>query len=66
VLLSRFASKNNNRIFLWVKDYNKTENTIDVSDKDNAVVFYTWKVKELYACAIASYSVNGTSTHYSQ
>jgi DNA-binding beta-propeller fold protein YncE len=57
------VSKTIIKIFpLGYKDYNKAENAIDVSDKDNAIVFNTWKVKGLYMPdAIASYSVNGTN-----
>lgn len=57
------VSKKITNIFpLGYKDYNKPENAIDVSDKDNAVVFTTWKVKGLYMPdAIASYTVNGTN-----
>lgn len=57
------ASKTISKIFpLGYKDYNKAENAIDVSDKDDAVVFNTWKVKGLFMPdAIASYVVNGTN-----
>ncbi|PWV49594.1 choice-of-anchor I family protein [Chitinophaga sp. S165] len=33
---------------LGFKDYNKTENGIDVSDKDDAVTFAKWPVKGIY------------------
>tara|TARA_R110000868_G_scaffold3123_1_gene20757 strand:- start:1045 stop:2565 length:1521 start_codon:yes stop_codon:yes gene_type:complete len=57
------TSKTITKIFpLGYKDYNKAENALDVSDKDNAVAFNTWKVKGLYMPdAIASYLVNGTN-----
>jgi DNA-binding beta-propeller fold protein YncE len=57
------VSKTITKIFpLGYKDYNKSENAIDVSDKDNSIIFNNWKVKGLYMPdAIASYSVNGTN-----
>lgn len=56
------TSKTITSIFpLGYKDFNTTENGIDVSDKDAAVAFGPWKVKGLFMPdAIASYTVSGT------
>ncbi|WP_433810494.1 choice-of-anchor I family protein [Flavobacterium johnsoniae] len=44
---------------LGLKDYNTTENAIDVSDSDNKIAFNPWKVKGLYMPdAISHFSVN--------
>ena len=57
------VSKTISKIFpLGYKDFSKSENAIDVSDKDGAVAFASWKVKGLYMPdAIASYTVNGVN-----
>lgn len=56
------ASKTITSVFgLGFKDFNTTENGIDVSDKDLVVAFAPWKLKGLFMPdAIASYTVNGT------
>lgn len=56
------SSKTITSIFgLGYKDFNTTENGIDVSDKDEAVAFVPWKLKGMFMPdAIASYVVNGT------
>jgi uncharacterized lipoprotein NlpE involved in copper resistance len=46
---------------LGFKDFNTAENAIDVSDKDDKIVFNPWKVKGMFMPdAISHFSVNNT------
>ena len=53
-------SKKITQIFpLGYKDYSVTENAIDISDKDGAVAFNTWKLKGMFQPdAISSFETN--------
>jgi hypothetical protein len=54
------ATKKIVQIFpLGYKDYNSTDNTIDISDKDAAVAFNPWKLKGMFQPdAISNFEVN--------
>jgi hypothetical protein len=54
------ASKKITQIFpLGYKDYSLTENAIDISDKDGAIAFNTWKLKGMFQPdAISNFEVN--------
>jgi DNA-binding beta-propeller fold protein YncE len=54
------TSKKITQIFpLGYKDYSLAENAIDISDKDGAITFNTWKLKGMFQPdAIANYEVN--------
>lgn len=47
---------------LGTKDYNQTDNELDISDKDNTIQLKNWPVLGLYMPdSIASYSVSGST-----